>query len=353
MKRYDERDALFSRMARKPDSENYRDYYANHPEKKSIDDALRTQPPMGNESARFYHPHFSNLVESTFHLLADLNTLCEGPVKNTHVQSGTPDEWTQRIQALAKLYGAFKIGIVPYSPSYYYTHKGRTDANYGKVIEDTLPYTIVFAVEMNLELFMQSPDVLESIAVTKGYLDAGVIGLILTYFIKQLGYDARNHMDGNYQMVLPLAAKEAGLGDIGRNGLLITPEHGARIRLGAVSTNLPLEITQTDAFSITAFCNVCKKCSRICPSQAIAKDERPVVTYENKWAIVHEKCYAKWQEFGSDCGLCIAKCPFSGALPEALLKAYTQGERSAEDLFQEWQTFMHQPYTVKSNDWKK
>lgn len=308
MKRYDERDVLFSRMARKIGTPQYHAYYEDNPEKKAQDDELRKKTPMGDESAEFYDPHWSPLVHSTFQLLSDINKLSEGPEKALRKTEGSPEEMTKKLFEIAQRYGAKKVGITPYDSDYYYTHKGRTDQTYGLEIKDQLPFTVVFAVEMDEEWFMKSPKIQESLAVTKGYLDAGIIGLVLTYYIKSLGYQARNQMDGNYQMVLPLAAKYAGLGDIGRNGLLIMPGLGSRIRLGAISTDLPLLTTPKTDYDISPFCNRCKKCAHICPSQAISKDERQKISQSNKWAISHEKCYAQWQSFGTDCGLCIAKC---------------------------------------------
>ena len=47
---------------------------------------------------------------------------------------------------------------------------------------------------------------------------------------------ARAHIDGNYQVIAPLVARDAGLGTIGRMGLLMTPELGPRVRLAVVTT---------------------------------------------------------------------------------------------------------------------
>ena len=41
--------------------------------------------------------------------------------------------------------------------------------------------------------------------------------------IRDLGYPARAHIDGNYRVIAPLVARDAGLGEIGRMGLLMTP----------------------------------------------------------------------------------------------------------------------------------
>ena len=337
MKRYDERDVLFSRMARKPGTKPYEDYYKRNPNKKDIDDRLRQKPAMGDESSRFYHPYYSKMVDSTFELISDFSLLCDGPEKSEAQVKRSIEENTLKVKELAKLYGTKLISITEYNQDYYYTHKGRKDSEYGKKINDKLPYTIVFAVEMDYEYFMQSPYVLESVAVTKGYLDAGVLGLVLTYFIKSLGYEARNHMDSNYQIILPLAAKYAGLGDIGRNGLLVTPRFGGRIRLGAVTTDLPLLIDKRDElFDVTKFCNECKICAKVCPSQAITSEERSEINYENKWSTNHENCYGKWQDFGSDCGLCVSRCPLSARLPKDSIKEYIENPDSAAKIIEEY-----------------
>ncbi len=71
------------------------------------------------------------------------------------------------------------------------------------------------------------------------YVEAARTAIQLAAFIRNLGYDARAHIDGNYQVIAPLVARDAGLGEIGRMSLLITPKHGPRVRLAVVTTNMP------------------------------------------------------------------------------------------------------------------
>ncbi|MFQ6103859.1 MAG: hypothetical protein ACE5OP_06150 [Candidatus Glassbacteria bacterium] len=52
--------------------------------------------------------------------------------------------------------------------------------------------------------------------------------------IRNLGYPARTHIDGNYRVVCPLVARDAGIGEIGRMGLLMTPRLGPRVRIAVV-----------------------------------------------------------------------------------------------------------------------
>lgn len=62
-----------------------------------------------------------------------------------------------------------------------------------------------------------------------------------------------------------LVAHAAGLGWIGRSNLLVTPRHGARIRLASLFTDLPLpELPVMDDR-----CGACDACVRRCPAGAI------------------------------------------------------------------------------------
>ncbi len=65
------------------------------------------------------------------------------------------------------------------------------------------------------------------------------------------------------------AAVEAGLGNLGINGLLLTPEFGPRVRLVTILTDAPLVPDQPYAERL---CNDCMKCVKACPAQAIGKD---------------------------------------------------------------------------------
>ncbi len=47
--RIDERDLIFSRMARRPGTPEYEEYYSRHPEREEFDQTLRSGPPLGGE----------------------------------------------------------------------------------------------------------------------------------------------------------------------------------------------------------------------------------------------------------------------------------------------------------------
>jgi len=67
-------------------------------------------------------------------------------------------------------------------------------------------------------------------------------------------------------ILLKDAAVLAGLGIIGRNNILITPEFGPRVRLRALFLEVELEPTGPAAFDPCAACDM--PCRRACPQQA-------------------------------------------------------------------------------------
>jgi len=83
------------------------------------------------------------------------------------------------------------------------------------------------------------------------------------------------------------------------------------MRLGAVTTSLPLEIDHPVSFGVQDFCRRCKKCAENCPSASIPQDGVSEVRGVYKWQLDIEQCYRYWRVAGTDCGLCMRVCPYS------------------------------------------
>jgi epoxyqueuosine reductase QueG len=95
-------------------------------------------------------------------------------------------------------------------------------------------------------------------------------------------------------------------------GLLMTPELGPRVRLGVVTTNLPLAVDgRTPHTDVLDFCRICKKCAENCPSRAIPFDDRREIDGALRWQIDSVKCFHYWNVTGTDCGRCLSVCPYS------------------------------------------
>jgi len=309
MRRHDERDTMFARMNYRRNTSAYDDYYSRNPDKKHIDDQLRSMPELCSPGVPTYDPIDSNVAIANFKFLENIRHLAEGQQSTSKV-SVKADEITQRLKDLTLYYGAKHVGIARMQDYHYYTHRGRLLEHYGERINEFLPYGIAFTVEMKREAVEKAPTTPEIIESSRAYVEAAVIGMELAYFIRELGYRARVHMDANYLVVTPLVAWDAGIGVIGRHGLIITPHYGASVRLGVVTTDIPLVPDDRMKVDIFRFCSICRLCAITCPGRAIPEGEPECIDGELRWRIDQEKCYTFWRKVGTDCGVCLKKCPF-------------------------------------------
>lgn len=221
-----------------------------------------------------------------------------------------PAEMTEIIKLAAKFYGADLVGVTEVNPLWVYQE---ADVPY--------KYVIVFAMEMDYELHRIPSAPFypggQGAATGKGYSDMVNIAGSLARMIRHMGYDAM--ASGNdVSLSVPMAI-DAGLGELGRAGWLITPEFGPRIRLARVFTDLPLVPDKPIEFGVADFCSKCKKCARECPSQAISDGEPTTVgpTKSNnpgarKWYLNPELCYGFWvSNRTGGCSDCIRVCPYN------------------------------------------
>jgi epoxyqueuosine reductase QueG len=113
-------------------------------------------------------------------------------------------------------------------------------------------------------------------------------------------------------VICPLVARDAGLGEIGGMGILMTPAHGPRVRIGVVTTDMVL---QPDKYSrrhdVVDFCLMCKKCTVCCPGQSIPQGDPVTIDGIKRWQIDLESCYIFWYKAGTDCGRSMSVCSYS------------------------------------------
>ncbi len=219
---------------------------------------------------------------------------------------------TDFLKSLARFYGALDVGITELKPYHVYSHIGRGTGEYGDAISVDHSYAIAFTVEMDFHMVGSSPYPPTTMETGKQYVEAARIAVQLAAAIRYLGYSARAHIDGNYRVIAPLVARDAGLGEIGRMGLLMTPQQGPRVRIGVVTTDVELAVDhrQPDT-SVIDFCSVCKKCVRNCPSKSIPQGERETIGGALRWKINADNCFLYWNVVGTDCAKCMAVCPYS------------------------------------------
>ncbi len=107
-----------------------------------------------------------------------------------------------------------------------------------------------------------------------------------------------------------IAATSAGIGWIGKNGLLITREFGPRLSLATVLTDAPLE---TGVPMESSQCGECRLCLDFCPSEAITGEHwtrsDPFVELVQPEKCKSHKKSTRRLSGKPNCGLCINICP--------------------------------------------
>jgi reductive dehalogenase len=168
------------------------------------------------------------------------------------------------------------------------------------------------------------------------YAKGAFISTQVAAFIANLGYSASANHLRHYEAILPPLAVDAGLGEIGRLGYLMTKELGPRIRLSAVTTDLPLVPDKPIDIGAEDFCRICKKCAHCCPSQSIPLDDDPrEFNGSLRWKLNDETCFDYWGKIGTDCNVCMKVCPWSHArtFPHKLIVAIITRNRLSRRLF--------------------
>lgn len=235
----DERDIMFSRRLLKPGSNRYKEYYQQQPRFKEIDDNFRKNPGLLSKGSTFYKQLSFTAAEASFKTISGLHHLVSGKADAADTPNYSAQEFTTFLKGWIKNLGTHSVGITELKSYHIYSHVGR-GADFGKEVQLNHKFAIALTVEMEkaaLDSAPYAPVIMES---AQQYVNAGVIAVQVAKFIRKLGFEARAHIDGNYRVVCPLLAQDAGLGTIGRMGLLMTPSLGPRVRIAVITADIPL-----------------------------------------------------------------------------------------------------------------
>lgn len=311
IKRFDEREIMFARMRLEPGTTSYTSYYEMHPDHEIEDEKTRSKPGLLSLESKFANPYQFASIEGSFFLTESLRSAVDGPVLDRKAKIN-PQETTQYIKGLANFFGAKDVGITVLQPYHVYSHIGRGSGNYGDKLDVEHAYAIAFTVEMNAQMVASSPYPPTTMETGKQYVEAARVAVQLAGAIRAMGFPARAHIDGNYRVIAPLVARDAGLGEIGRMTLLMTPREGPRVRLGVVTTDLDLipDVREPDQ-SMIDFCTICEKCAAVCPTNSIPFGPRQEIDGAVRWKLNPDSCFRYWNVVGTDCARCVSVCPFS------------------------------------------
>ena len=251
-------------------------------------------------------------------------------------------EASQIVRKAAHLFGADQVGFAELDRRWVYSHyfdqetkkdypiKFSDEPGYQeydqpilledgtRVIPKEMRYVVVLLHEWGKDLdgTEHAPTLLTEGLSTLAYARMAPTLRMLAEFIRGLGYQAIPAANDT-ALSIPLAV-DAGLGQLGRHGLLINPKVGARCRISKIITDLPLEPAGAVDSGITEFCNACLKCVPKCGTQAITTGNRSFEPLNEgnspgvlSWKVDAKKCMTFQNRVGSTCSTCVRRCSWT------------------------------------------
>ncbi len=318
IERFDERDNLFARedLFRYFDdaSEARAGYHETHPEHREYDERTAACPGLGRFGGRHEWAH-----TVPFGFCRDIASerFVDGEPASHRVEL-SPEEASQRVKQHALSLGADLIGTGPLNQEWVHSYVGRSfgDADgfepWGRPVDlSHHPHAIAMGFRMDNDLVHAAPEFPTLVATALAYAVSAWVSVRLAAYIRTLGYSARAHHVYNYRVLAVPVAVDCGLGELSRAGFLLTREFGLGVRLGAVTTDLPLVHDGPVDIGVQSFCERCEICAENCPSGSIpfgAKTEHNGIL---KWKLNEESCFIYWHAVGTDCSVCMSTCPWT------------------------------------------
>lgn len=239
---------------------------------------------------------FSKYLRGTFKGFQDARKTKYNNEKNTKTETN-PEFWDKFAERSKK----YRIDLIGYTP----------------ILEDFIFYNlkvygknaIVLGMEMKWNEIKKAPSVLCEIECFRVYKELGDATIELTEFLKEQGYKSEAHHPFGGKLLFPPHAVAAGLGIMGRNGLVITPEFGPRQRWSIITTDAEIPSPEErDLSEMEDFCIECGACVKNCKGGAAYQEPKQK---ENSKIITHidrNKCIQSILD-NNYCSVCLKICP--------------------------------------------
>ena len=205
---------------------------------------------------------------------------------------------TQEIRQKARELGFSEIGMTKFDTRYVYASK----RDWVK-----FPHAVCIAYEQDYEPTQTAPS-LEAEGPHFGtYRIMGSAALDLADYIRSLGYHAQIHSPlDNSAAYIPMFV-EAGLGQLGANGQLLSPHFGSRARIMIITTDAVVTYNEPVDYGIQSFCAICQVCVNRCPGRALMREKvwwRGV----HKHKLIYRRCRPVMARY-EGCAVCMKVCP--------------------------------------------
>ena len=207
---------------------------------------------------------------------------------------------TEAIRSKAYALGYGEVGFTSFDTRYVY--QGRR-----KDLNPRLPHAICLALEQDYEATQTMPSLDAERAQGEAYKRQSDLAKALTDFILSLGYSVQvSGPTWHLGPMIPMFV-EAGLGQLGVNGQLLSPRFGSRVRLQIILTDANITYDKPVDYGMHKFCALCQVCVTRCPGRAL---EGQKLWYRGveKNKLNFARCRPVMTRY-SGCGICMKVCP--------------------------------------------
>jgi epoxyqueuosine reductase QueG len=254
------------------------------------------------------------------HFLTNItNRAPKGKVNPERVDVSDPAAMSRHIKRVAHAMGADICRIARAHPAFLYAgnryvQDGAAEDDYAGLSPEELarrfPSIVVITTAWDYDKLQAHRHHIGDASYHISQMKANLILKAVEGYIRELGYTALRGVSNPQG-----AGLAAGVGELGRNGLVISEKFGARIHMpDPIMTDLPLLADEPVDIGVNEFCQVCRKCAITCPTNSITFEDKVVHNGIEKYKIKWETCY-RLRPFVADhwgsCLTCATVCPYT------------------------------------------
>lgn len=226
----------------------------------------------------------------------------------------SPQALSRHMKALGYFLKADVVGLCHVPKSAYYSHD-----RHGNPIEPRFPNAIVIAMRKDWNTVRASTgsDWIGDPVSFQAYGHLALAAETMANYVRRLGWDASAQYGPSfvdrYAVLLPPLLLRAGIGEVSRVGIILSPVLGLGFKAAAVLTDMPLVEDGPIDFGLQRFCQDCRICAENCPSRAISTRDKVMYNGYETWKLDTRRCasFNFTSKKGTMCNRCVKCCPWT------------------------------------------
>ena len=225
-----------------------------------------------------------------------------------------PQVLSRHVKSLGYFLKADVVGLCHVPASAYYSHD-----RYGVPIETRYPNAIVIAMRKDWDTVRASKgsDWIGDPVSFQAYAHLALAADTMANYVRRLGWQASAQYGPSfvdrYEVMMPPLLLRAGIGEVSRAGIILSPVLGLGYKAAAILTDMPLVEDGPIDFGLQRFCQDCKICAENCPSHAISTSDKVMYNGYETWKLDTRRCasFNFTNKNGTMCNRCAKSCPWT------------------------------------------